>query len=107
MASRGSFVAGLADFSREAQAAIDSASVIPREPDDNGPRTFVLSPSLGGAFVFTREDATTRIRRAFPELSERGVKRAVQHLKDRVSVMEVPPQHIRRRSWVHGWAEEN
>lgn len=92
-------------ISNEVLAAIESAVVVARTPDeDDGPRVAVITPALFGAFIFSREEATNRITRAFPELSDDFVKRAVRYLENRARLAAKPAPVLRRKEgWVHGW----
>lgn len=88
----------------EITTAIDAASIVVRESDDDGPRVAVMSPSLGGSFFFDESEALKRIRRAYPEASaDRGV-RAMRHLRNRVRLALSPIAPANRGGgWVHGW----
>lgn len=91
-------------FSNELNAAIESAQIILRESDDDGPRVAVICHALHGAFIYCREEAAGRIRRSFPELSDEGVKRGVRYLESRVRVAWKPlAAEKRKNNWVHGW----
>lgn len=96
----------LASLTRELFDAIDTAVISLREPDDEGPRIMVMCPALRGAFIFSREDAANRIRKAFPELGGDVVARAVRHLQSRVTLAcssrSLKPS---RSTWTHGWAD--
>lgn len=94
---------GVAAFSAEVREAIDAAHIIPRESDEDGPRTFVRSHTLRGSFVYTREEAAKRIMTAFPELSQAGLRRAVGYLESRVMRYTQPRRELSRTNWVHGW----
>jgi len=88
-------------------AAIDAASLIKRESDDDGYRVIVMCDSLGGCFIYSREVAEQRIRKFFPELSVEGVGRAMRHLEDKVRIYLQPVKQAdrARSSWVMGWAD--
>jgi hypothetical protein len=92
----------------EVRDALDATMISVRDPDENGPRVAVISRSLRGAFVFSRDEAARRIRLGFPELSDQAVARAVQHLANRVTLALRPRVQAARKknSWVHGWKEE-
>jgi hypothetical protein len=88
----------------ELLSAIEAASIIVREPNDDGPRVFVMTPALRGSFCFTREEADYRIRLAYPDLPDAEVARGVRHLESLVRQAAMPPRAERERSsWVHGW----
>lgn len=95
------------NLANEVRAAIDAAGVILREPGDDGPRAFVVSPALRGSFAWSSEEAERRIWRAFPELTADAVDRAVRHLHSKVMARIQPliEEVNRRNSWVHGWQE--
>lgn len=94
-------------FSEELRDAIDAAHVVARDPDDDGPRIVVISPSLRGSFVFSRDEAERRIRLTFPELNESGVLRGVRHLESRARLAALGrPAKPVRRNWVNGWKED-
>lgn len=91
-------------FSLELDAAIGAAQIIARSPDEDGPRTAVISTSLGGSFIYSREEATKRIRSAFPEVDQAGVLRAALYLENRVIVASAPPaEEVRSKGWVDSW----
>ena len=93
-------------FSTELADAIDSATVSVRAEGDDGTRVMFICDRLGGAFIYSEEDANRRIRARFPELSDEGVTRGILHLKTRFIKATMPtPQEQRRGSWVFGWAE--
>jgi hypothetical protein len=94
-------------------AAVDSAWIIERhaagEDGDMVPRIFVTCDALGGMWTFSIEETDRRIRKYFPTLSDKAVKRSVRHLADRVAAHATErsaPDLPRRNSWVHGWADE-
>lgn len=94
-------------FSDELRDAIDGAVVSSREADDDGPRVLVLCHALRGAFIFDREEAERRIRKAFPELPDADVARGLRHLESRVRVaarQAAPPPAS--SNWVHGWRRD-
>ena len=93
-------------YPSEVAAAIDSASLSVRAADDDGERVVVICDALRGAFIYDRVEAARRLRLAFAELSEEGVRRAVRHLESRVNLALRPIQEARRPSWVHGWRED-
>lgn len=95
---------GAASFD-ELREAIDAAWIMEREPDDEGPRVAVISPSLRGSFFFSRDEAERRILLCFPGSEPSVVKRAVRHLENRVRA-QVTKSQCRRRNWVHGWKED-
>lgn len=95
-----------ADFSSEASAAIDAAIICNRTAGDEGPRAVVISPTLRGSFIYSRDEAVRRLSLAFPELSEEGVKRAARHLESRVRIALRPPEQKRRSNWVNSWKED-
>lgn len=98
----------LVEFNSGVQEVLDAAAIVSREPNDDGPRTVVISRTLGLAFVFTHEDAAARIQRGFPELSARGVKRATEYLAAKVANTRKQPLKVkRRRSWIHSWADDD
>src|SRR5690349_19823709 len=72
---------GVATFD-EIRAAIDAAWIVEREPDDDGPRVAVISPSLRGSFFWSRDEATRRIEISFPGTDPAVVQRAVRHLEN-------------------------
>ena len=88
-------------------AAIDAADLIRREPDEDGERIAVLCNALGGAFVYSREEAERRIMKHFPRLAFEGVAAAARHLENRIRALLKPIQHENRRrsSWTHGWRD--
>ncbi len=88
-------------------AAIDAATLIKRESDDDGYRVIVMCDSLGGCFIYSREVAEQRIRKFFPELSAEGTGRAMRHLEDKVRIYLQPIKLADRsqNSWVMGWAD--
>ena len=95
---------GAASF-EELQTAIDAAWLVEREPDEDGPRVAVISPTLRGSFFYSREEAARRINLAFPGTDPVIVRRAVRHLENRVRAKQNPPLTGKRRNWVHDWRE--
>lgn len=85
--------------------AIDTADVIPRESDDDGPRVAVMIHALRNAFIYSREEAERRIRLSYPDLTDAEVKRGVRHLESRVRVAWRPPVNHSRPSWVRDWKD--
>lgn len=83
--------------------AIDTADMINREPDDDGPRVAVMIHALRRAFIYSREEAERRIRLAYPDLTDAEVKRGVRHLESRVRLAWRPRVDHRRPSWVRDW----
>lgn len=93
-------------FSAELADAIDTATVSVRAADDDGPRVMFISARLGGAWIYSEDEANRRIRAGFPELSDEGVTRGIRHLESRAAKATMPtPQEQRRSSWIWGWAE--
>lgn len=93
-------------FSPELAEAIDAATVSVRAAGDDGPRVMFICDRLGGAFIYSKEGASRRIRASFPELSDEGVMRGIRYLETRAATATMPtPQEQRRSSWVFGWAE--
>lgn len=93
-------------FSAELADAIDTATVSVRSAGDDGPRVMFICDSLGGAFIYSEEEASRRIRVRFPELSEEAVTRGIRHFETRFRKATMPTQQVQRRgSWVWGWAE--
>jgi hypothetical protein len=93
-------------FSPELAEAIDTATVSVRSADDDGPRVMFISDRLGGAWIYSEDEANRRIRARFPELSDEGVTRGIRHLESRAAKATMPtPKEQRRNSWVWGWAE--
>lgn len=91
-------------FSPELAAAIDTATVSVRAADDDGYRVMFISDRLGGAWIYSEDEANRRIRARFPELSDEGVTRGIRHLETRAAKATAPtPQEQRRSSWVFGW----
>lgn len=78
-----------------------------REPDDDGERVAVFCNTLGGAFIFSREEAERRIIKYFPEVAFEDVARAARHLENNMRIFLQPFQQASRRhtSWVHGWRD--
>ncbi|WP_417473444.1 hypothetical protein [Luteimonas mephitis] len=113
MGSRAEFLAeafpqGRRGPSAEVQAAIEGATFVIRESDDDGPRVFVVSPALHGSFLFSRDEAARRLRKSFPELGDEAVDRAVRHLHSRLKAHTQPAAPTRRNGlseFVHGWRE--
>lgn len=81
--------------------AIESAQILARDPDEDGPRIFVRSLTFQGSFRYSREDAAQRIQRAFPELSEDGIRRAVAQLESRVRLYASPKADPTRPTWMN------
>ena len=93
-------------FSAELADAIDMATVSVRSAGDDGPRVMFICARLGGAFIYSEDEASRRIRARFPELSDEGVTRGILHLETRFRKATMPtPQEQRRGSWVFGWTE--
>lgn len=93
-------------LSPEIADAIDSAHVSMREADDDGPRVMVISHVFRGAFIYSREEASRRLRLAYPSLPDDQVARATRHLESRVRLVVRPAKVLRRQTgWVHGWRE--
>lgn len=93
-------------FSPELADAIDTATVSVRADDDDGPRVMFICDRLGGAWIYSEDEASRRIRARFPELSDEGVTRGIRHLESRAAKATMPtPQEQRRGSWVFGWAD--
>lgn len=89
-----------------ALAVVQSADVIPRSPDDEGPRIAVISPSLGGAFYWCRDEARRRVENHF-NLSERDTLRVVNALGARVKLAAQPSSVPRRRGgFVNAWRDQ-
>lgn len=93
-------------FSPELADAIDTATVSVRADDDDGPRVMFISDRLGGAWIYSEDEANRRIRARFPELSDECVTRGIRYLESRAAKAIAPtPEEQRRSSWVFGWAE--
>ncbi len=94
--------------SAELRDAIDAARFSVREPTEEGPRVVVMSGALLGMFIWSREEAERRIRKAFPELSDHAIGRGLRHLESRVvlALRPVVKASRVRSSWVHGWKGE-
>lgn len=92
----------------ELHSAIDAARFSMREPTEEGPRVIVMSGSLLGMFLYTREEAERRIRKAFPEVDDRAVMRGLRHLENRIALYLRPVLRPSRKQsrWVHGWKAE-
>lgn len=93
-------------FSKELSDAIEVATISCRESTEHGPRVMVISDALGGAFIFDRADALSRIRKGFPEISTEAAHRGLRHLEGRARAVAAPPLAVsRRNSWVFGWQD--
>ena len=78
-----------------------------RDPDEDGPRVAVICPALGGAFFYSRDVAEDRIRKHFPALDDRQVRRGVMYLGSRARLAFAPRVPVEERSnWVHGWMQD-
>lgn len=90
---------------RTLEAAIDAAHLMLREPDEDGERIVVSCNALGGAFIYSKEEAERRIMLKFPDLVFDDVSVAARHLENHVRLFLKPIQSDDRRnsSWVHGW----
>ena len=90
-----------------ALAAVAAADVIERAPDENGPRVAVISPSLGGAFYWCRDEARRRVQTHFPQMLECEVRRVVNAIRARVKIASSPAHFPRRRGgFAHSWRDE-
>jgi hypothetical protein len=97
--------AGGINESAAARTCALSASLLVREPDDDGPRVFCMSRALGGTFRFCRGEVEARLRRAFPSLRHSELRAAAGILEARVREAMAPLRQVQKRSWVHGWRE--
>lgn len=88
-----------------ASEAVTTAQYLARKADDNGPRIAVISPALGGAFYYEREEAIRRLQCNFPELSERDVNRLARLMKMKAHASTQPRTLIKKTGWIHGWRE--
>jgi hypothetical protein len=90
---------------RALEAAIDAATFIRREPNDDGERIIVLCNALGGSFIYSRLEAERRIILNFPGLVFAEVTAAARFLENRVIASLQPIQHDTRQktSWALGW----
>ena len=89
-------------------AAIEAATLVRRQPDDDGERFVVGSDSLGGMFIYSREETERRIILKFPDLCFEDVSAASRYLEDRIRIQihALTEDQRRSKSWVMGWAEE-
>lgn len=83
-------------------SVIESASVLIRDGEDGySHRVFVvLGGPMNGAFEFTQDEATKRIRRRWPELTTGQVQRTVSFLESRVRLESTPAKQERRKKWI-------
>lgn len=88
----------------EVQTVIDSLRIFRRKENDDGPRVAVIG--LCGSFIYSREEAERRMRKAWPELSDDRISRALRYLEARVRTTANPPGSPRRTNWVHSWRTE-
>lgn len=86
-------------------SAVLGAQYLPRESNDDGTRCAVISPSLGGAFFFDREEAARRIGNNFPALDEKQLCRAVALMQSRVRLALNPVEKARKGGWVNAWRD--
>lgn len=93
---------------RVLEAAIDAAELVRREPDEDGERIAVFCNALGGAFIFSKEEAERRVLLRFPDLELEAVDAAARFLESRVRLFLRPAQVVQRQksSWVHGWRSD-
>lgn len=93
---------------RKLLAAIDGATLIRRQPDDDGERFIVGCEALGGMFVHSRLEAERRIFAKFPELPLEDVADAARYLNDRIreQIQIITQDRRRPNSWALGWVEE-
>lgn len=91
--------------SEAARVCALSATILVREPDDDGPRVFCMSRALGGTFRFSRGEADARIRRAFPSLSRSELRTASGVLEARVREAAAPTRQAMRANWVNSWRD--
>ena len=83
--------------------AISTAQILARTPDEEtGARTFVISRTLRGSFLYCREEAERRIRIEFPGLSDGNVRKGINALDSRVRMQSIPPSR-ERTNWVNSW----
>lgn len=90
---------------RTLEAAIDAASFVRREPDDDGERIIVFCNELGGSFIYSRPEAERRILLKFPDLAFDDVSAAARFLENRIraSVKPVHDEIKHKTSWAFGW----
>jgi hypothetical protein len=88
-----------------ARATVLTASLVVREPDDNGARVFVMCPGLGGSFRYDREEARKRIARHFCDLSSADTKRIENLIHTRFLQAIGPRRKRKAESWVNRWRE--
>lgn len=93
---------------RTLEAAIDAATFIRREPDEDGERIAVFCNALGGAFIYSRKEAERRILLKFPGLVLEDVAAAARFLDDRMRIYLKPIQAESRirSSWVSSWRDD-
>lgn len=82
-------------------AVIEAASITERHGDeDTGPRIAVaLGGPLRGMFIYSREEATARIRARWPWLNDGQMKHAADFLEARVRMSQVG-KPTKRKSWI-------
>jgi hypothetical protein len=87
--------------------AIEAAHIIPRDYGDDGLRVFVVlgGGGLRGSFEFENEEATKRVFKRWPDLSEKQVSRAVSFLGSRVAKTTRAANRgdIKRKNWVQNY----
>jgi hypothetical protein len=88
-----------------ARVTVLTASLVVREPNDNGARVFVMCPGLGGSFLYDREEARKRIDSHFPELSLADRIRVSKLLHTRFLQSLAPPASAKPRGYVNRWRD--
>jgi hypothetical protein len=93
---------GKAALPDDVAAVIEAARITERHGDeDNGPRIAVaLGGPLRGMFIYSHEEAESRIRARWPWLNDAQLKRAVSYLDARVRLAAQPNKPSKRKSWI-------
>ncbi|MBY8670652.1 hypothetical protein [Escherichia coli] len=90
----------------EILAAIEGVAMYVRHGDENTPR-IVVQPVGWSGFLYSDEAAEKWIRRAYPELTQYQIERAVNYLASLVRTHHRESRPERKRSnWMNSWRQE-
>lgn len=87
------------------ETAIEAATLVRREPNDDGERIVIICNELGGSFIYSRAEAERRIGLRGPNLAFEDIASLARFLENRVRLHMEPKQQQdqRRTSWMHSW----